>query len=167
MCPSALWLGVMYSWFLRVVEAALPRPPPSVPDVRFGVLALYVNGQWYRIPKSLYIWRKNKDFCLKTVWNNLFLLPSVPVRAEPASLQGGQGWVALAGSTALSWAQLQSQPHACGHQLAEQNRVATRGLGAKQEMLASWHVTDTEPAWLRTGVGHWAEPPCQLCWLRA
>lgn len=34
---------------------------------------------------------KNKHFCLKTVWNNIFSLPSAHVKAEPARLLGRPG----------------------------------------------------------------------------
>lgn len=63
---------------------------------------------------------KNKHFCLKTVWNNIFSLPSAHVKAEPARLLGRPGphlpWVGW-------WALCpQQEPHVVDAELARDER---------------------------------------------
>lgn len=63
MCPSVPWWRISCAWVLGVVEAAFLLCTPlstAAPEVRFGVLALYVDGQWHGIPKRLYIYEGGK-----------------------------------------------------------------------------------------------------------
>lgn len=60
-------LGPLLSFMCLVSEGNGSHPPlqhsphPHCTNMRFGVLALYTNGQWHRIPKILYIWRRKKN----------------------------------------------------------------------------------------------------------
>lgn len=83
---------------LRLVpEGGGSRPLllPSRHQREVGVLAFLVHERSvaWNPQEIVYMKQKNKHFCLKTVWNHIFFLFSVHVKAEPASL-GAQERVA-------------------------------------------------------------------------